>query len=232
MFQRELERLYSKRKVLVIGGAGFIGSHLVTALVALGAQVTVLDNLSIGSLHNLRPVITRVKFFYADVTSASGLLRGTMGQDMVFHCVEEKNRANLADNPEHHDMQGALNMLQACRRNRVSQVVFMSLIDAYENKSLLSTNFSSVAERSYKEFAELYEIKMSWLRYDHASAAQKTNSDNAVAQKIEEALIMPLTSNALWQTHDIVGNVQDYQRLLGGFETERSVENLFEPPHY
>lgn len=232
MFQRELERLYSKRKVLVVGGAGFIGSHVVTALVALGAQVTVLDNLSIGSLQNLRPVITQVKFFYADVTSASGLLRGTMGQDMVFHCVEQKNRANLMEDPEHYDVQETLNMLQACRRNRVAQVVFMSLIDAYENKSLLSTNFSSVVERSYKEFAELYEIKMSWLRYDHTFVSQKTDSDNVVSQKMEEALIMPLTNNSLWRVHNIVGNVQDYQRLLGGFETERSVENLFEPPHY
>ena len=55
------------KKVLVTGGAGFIGSHLVDALVAADCDVTVLDNLSTGHLANLRHIENRITFYKGDI---------------------------------------------------------------------------------------------------------------------------------------------------------------------
>lgn len=74
-------------RVLVTGGASFIGSHLVDKLVALGAKVTVVDNLSSGKLENLKDSIEKIRFIkmdleYCDVDRTTRLFRGI---DIVFH---------------------------------------------------------------------------------------------------------------------------------------------------
>jgi UDP-glucose 4-epimerase len=57
-------------KVLVTGGAGFVGSHLADALVAAGHEVTIIDDLSNGSLSNIAGIRDRVRFIQADITTA------------------------------------------------------------------------------------------------------------------------------------------------------------------
>ncbi len=62
-----LEREFVKRRILVTGGAGFIGSHIVEALVELGAKVSVIDDLSSGKLSNLRAVEGSIYFVKGDI---------------------------------------------------------------------------------------------------------------------------------------------------------------------
>jgi UDP-glucose 4-epimerase len=73
------------RKVLVTGGAGFIGSHIVDALVERGLQVRVLDNLSTGRLENLEASRNKIDFLEADVTDAVTVARAVTGIDTIFH---------------------------------------------------------------------------------------------------------------------------------------------------
>lgn len=78
------EQTDTPKRVLVTGGAGFIGSHLVELLIGFGDHVTIIDNLSTGRLSNLDAVSDRVEFIEASVTD--GLQRlGDTGFDEIYH---------------------------------------------------------------------------------------------------------------------------------------------------
>src|ERR1700741_2122377 len=70
---------------LVTGGAGFIGSHLTVALLARGARVRVIDNLSTGYRENLAEIDGDVDFVNASITDPKSLTRALEGVELVFH---------------------------------------------------------------------------------------------------------------------------------------------------
>lgn len=72
-------------KILVTGGAGFIGSHLVDRLVALGHDVRVLDDLSTGKEANLAGVRSRIELVVGDVRDAAAVRRAMEGVELVYH---------------------------------------------------------------------------------------------------------------------------------------------------
>jgi nucleoside-diphosphate-sugar epimerase len=76
---------WSGKKVLVTGGAGFIGSHLVEALVRGRARVRVVDNLENGSLGNLESCRAEVDFLQEDLTQPESCKRAVKGMEMVFN---------------------------------------------------------------------------------------------------------------------------------------------------
>ena len=67
MVRNSMENFYQDKKVLVTGGASFIGSHLVDSLLALGAKVKVIDDLSSGNLKNLNHSIKSIEFKQFDL---------------------------------------------------------------------------------------------------------------------------------------------------------------------
>ena len=73
------------RLALVSGGAGFIGSHIVDALLANGWRVRVLDDFSSGSKTNLAGVIGRVEILRSDVRNEAAVIAAAEGVDVVFH---------------------------------------------------------------------------------------------------------------------------------------------------
>ena len=79
--------VWKDRRVLVTGGASFIGSHLVDALVERGAQVRVVDNLSSGKLENIQGHLDagRIEFFEQDLKEPGVAPRMVEGMDVVFH---------------------------------------------------------------------------------------------------------------------------------------------------
>jgi UDP-glucose 4-epimerase len=93
--------LFRGATVLVTGGCGFIGSHLVEALVAAGASVWVLDNLNAGSLANLHAVRDRVQVEVADVRDPARV-RGVIGQcrpRTVFHLAANASVPRSVEDP-------------------------------------------------------------------------------------------------------------------------------------
>lgn len=80
-----MKEFFKRKKVLVTGGAGFIGSHLVKKLVELGAKVVVLDNLSRGTKANLKGVIKQITFHKVDLTDLSLAQKYFKNQDIIFN---------------------------------------------------------------------------------------------------------------------------------------------------
>src|SRR5271157_5358634 len=73
------------RTILVTGGAGFIGSHIASALVARGDRVRVLDNLSTGFRANMQGFIDRIEFIEGDLLDPRAVAKAVAGVDCIFH---------------------------------------------------------------------------------------------------------------------------------------------------
>ena len=86
-------------RILVTGGAGFIGSHLVSRLIADGHVITVLDDLSTGLETNLSAEINRIKFIRGSVLSTVDLSRAFEEIDYVFHLAAAVGVFNIVKNP-------------------------------------------------------------------------------------------------------------------------------------
>lgn len=124
-------------RILVTGGAGFIGSHIVDELVRLDHQVVVLDNLLTGSLDNLRQSHDKIEFIQGNILDI-GLVRATMkGVDYVSHHAAIVSVPKSLENPqETHDVNvtGTLNLLLAAKDNGVKRFLVASSSAVYGNQ--------------------------------------------------------------------------------------------------
>ena len=129
---------WTNRNVLVTGGASFIGSHLVDALVQLGAKVCVVDDLSSGELANIQSHINtgQVKFVQADLREAEVIERVVRGMSIVFHLAADHGGRGYVDL---HQAACATNLLldglvfRACWKARVEKVIYASSGCVYPN---------------------------------------------------------------------------------------------------
>lgn len=122
------------KRFLVTGGAGFIGSHIVDALVKRGNYVRVLDNFSSGKLENLKEVKNKIELVRGDIRNKSLCLRVTRGIDFVMHQAALRSVPKSLHNPQEYNavnIQGVLNMLEASRQNKVKCFVFASSSSVY-----------------------------------------------------------------------------------------------------
>ena len=120
---------FAGQRVLVTGGAGFIGSHLAEVLCRLGSEVVVLDDLSAGHTDNLLPAraLGRVDFVQASLLDEAALARCTRGCRYVFHEAALGSVPRSVEQPRlYHDVNttGTLNVLEAARAAGVRRVMF------------------------------------------------------------------------------------------------------------
>ena len=128
---------------LVTGGAGFIGSHIVEALIAKGCKVTVLDNLSTGSASNLDAVKKNITFIEGDIRDHRALLNAAEDCDTIFHLAAVVSVPETIENPVDsaliNDL-GTLFVLQAAREKGIRRVVFSSSCAVYGEDPRLPKN--------------------------------------------------------------------------------------------
>ena len=167
-------------RVLVTGGAGFIGSHIVDALIERGDDVFVIDNLSEGSRANLNP---DARLFDVSVNDAEGLARAfaEAKPDVVSHHAAQISVRNSMYDPTH-DAQvniiGSLNVLQCAVKHDVERFIFASTSVVYAKPSRLPMDEThplrpesvyGVSKLSVENFIRLYSdaygIKHKIFRY-------------------------------------------------------------------
>ncbi len=125
---------------LVTGGAGFIGSHLVEALVAMGEPVRVLDNFSTGRWENLSAVRDRIEVIEGDVRDPLAVRQAVDRVEVVAHLAALVSvEGSLRNSRETMDVNtgGTLNLLEAARQAGVSRFLFASSAAVYGDCSEL-----------------------------------------------------------------------------------------------
>src|SRR5262245_37655358 len=122
---------WESRNVLVTGGASFIGSHLVDALVARGARVRVVDNLTSGLLENIASHVDagRVEFRQEDLLESGVADRAAQGMEITFHLAADHGGRGYIDT---HPVECSTNMVldglvfRSCHRAGVHKIVYAS----------------------------------------------------------------------------------------------------------
>lgn len=125
--------------MLVTGGAGFIGSHIVAQLVARGDQVKVIDDLSSGRIENLSEVSSRIEFIQGDIQDEDLLRQALRGVKCVFHLAAMASvPASVAEPILCHSINvtATLKLLQAAREQNVKRVVMSSSAAVYGENPL------------------------------------------------------------------------------------------------
>src|SRR3972149_10334703 len=158
--------MWSGTRVLVTGGASFIGSHLSEALSRQGALVQVVDNLSSGFMANLAAVRDRVEFIEGDLLDSDQALQAMEGVDFVFHlAASHGGRGYIDAHPADCSMNMVLDgiVFDAARRADVDTVCYASSACVYptllqndgsgtllrEDMANLSAPGGALADREY-----------------------------------------------------------------------------------
>lgn len=152
-------------RVLVVGGAGYIGSHVVKALLQKGYEVSVYDNLSTGREINL---FSEAKFIKGDILDFEKLSEAMQEQDAVVHLAAKKAVGESMENPAlyaQNNMIGSLNILNAMLKNGVKHIVFSSSAAVYgmpeylpidEKHPLKPINFYGYTKLDIERYMEWY----------------------------------------------------------------------------
>jgi nucleoside-diphosphate-sugar epimerase len=169
------------RRVLVTGGAGFIGSNLVRALLERGDGVRVLDNFSTGLRGNLADLEDDVEIVEGELRSYERVHNAVRGVEVVFHqgalpSVPRSVQDPLTTNAV--NVEGTLNVLLAARDEGIRRVVFASSSSVYGNAAALPQHEDAApnpiapygvaklaAERYCSTFSRVYSIETVALRY-------------------------------------------------------------------
>lgn len=125
-------------KVLVTGGAGFIGSHIVDALVQANLQVYILDNLTTGSFGNISPEAVFIKKDIRDADLKDLLAKERF--DYVIHQAAQTMVGKSLEEPYYDcdvNIRGLVNLLEACRLSEVKRFVFASSAAIYGDTAAL-----------------------------------------------------------------------------------------------
>ncbi len=230
-------------KIIVTGGAGFIGSHLVDALVNLGHQILVIDDLSTGKKEYVN---SRAKFKHLDIRDESlANIISDFSPDLVYHLAAQKNvRTSLSDPrlDASINVLGALNLLKAALSAKVKKFIFVSTGGIYGDSKVLPTPESAPEQAMSpyilnkltfeKYLSILSEDKLAWtalrLANIYGSRQDPQGEAGVVAIFLDQALkgeVLNVNGDGR-QTRDYLYVDDAVQALVKALEADNGVYNV------
>jgi UDP-glucose 4-epimerase len=134
----------TKNKILVTGGAGFIGSHLVDRLIEKGNSITIFDNLSSGKIEYIKDHLENPDFILikGDLLDQDAIEGACKDVDLVFHVAANPDvKLGASDTKIHFDQNilATYNLLEAMRKNNVKKIAFTSTSTIYGEACIIPT---------------------------------------------------------------------------------------------
>ena len=233
------------RRVLVTGGAGFVGSNLVARLIGEGARVTVFDDLFTGRLENLPA--DGFEFVHGSVCDAAQVDAIVARHEIVFHCAA-RNIVVSTRNPREDfetNIGGTLNVLLAARAAKVERVVYTSSTSVYGNPRYLPINeddhlslltpysVSKLAGENYCiAFYESYGLATTAVRYSNifGPGQDAANPYCGVVAKFIESLLAgkpPMIHGDGDQTRDFTFIADAVDATVRAATSDRAVGEVF-----
>ena len=216
-------------RILVTGGAGYIGSHVVLEAINKGYDVTVFDDLSTGSRENIS---SKSKFVKGTTLSFSDLIKlfSTNKFEAVIHLAANKAAGESMLNPRKYlknNLIGTLNLIKICDKFKVRAFVFSSSAAVYgfpktipikEDHPLLPSNYyghtKMQIEENLKWFSKLSEMKYASLRYFNAAGYDLKRRLQSLEKNPQNLVPVIMESAVGMRSHiDIYGN--DYETKDG-----------------
>lgn len=207
-------------KVLITGGAGFIGSHTADRLIEEGNEVIVVDNLSTGKMGNVNQKATFYKEDIRDEAIFSIFAREK--PECVLHLASQVDPRKSLESPVYDsqiNINGTINLLECCIKNNVKKIVYSSSIAIYGNprklpicegddKSPINQYGLSklVAESYIKIYNRLYGIEYMILRYSNVYGEREKVETGAIPIFINKLLSkeIPIIYNEGTETRDYI----------------------------
>ena len=124
----------NNKSILITGGGGFIGSHLVDSFVKQGHDVIVLDNFSTGRSQNLNHVADKIQLIQYDISQTGKWQDYFIGVDWVFHLAALADIVPSIERPNDYyqsNVNGTFNVLEACRRHKIKKIVYSASSSCY-----------------------------------------------------------------------------------------------------
>jgi UDP-glucose 4-epimerase len=188
--------MMSGKRILVTGGAGFIGSYLVERLVKDGNQVIVIDTLLRGNKIP-KEILSDVEFHYLNVCNEKKVAELSKGVDCIFHFAAILGVDIVADNPVETmetEVNGMQSVAKAAIKNNVPKIVYASTSGVYGHNALEKSVTEDIMidpRTSYAMAKRFNEIYMAALHEEHNINALALRFFNVYGHRQDSRMVVP-----------------------------------------